>query len=405
MIAILTLSFYPSKTSLSTNAQSGNQTNKENDPPPSKITSSQIQRTRQRTVLGVLSENEQYHQSLSQGSLFSKHSSISESSQLTHFSRPSSSSDDMYVEEACEVVLASSGQEVVSGCYYLNDEAAALNNEDVRFLLELSSSSGQDASIQSEFDEPVTSEGVLCVSEYAEDIYWHMRETELKLRPQMGYLVKHPDITNGMRVILVDWMVEVMQEFRLCCETLHLAVNYLNRFLSRTSYMKRSKLQLLGTAALMIAAKHEEIFPPDLSEFVDITNSTYTKQQLIRMEHAILKVLSFRMAAPTVQYFLRQFMLVHLVNVNTENLALYVADLSLLEVDPFVQYTPSQVAAAAYCLANYTVNKSLWPDTLQAFTGYTMADFVQCMNDLHILYKNAENLPQQTIREKYSSSK
>lgn len=57
-----------------------------------------------------------------------------------------------------------------------------------------------------------------------------------------------------MRVILVDWLVEVTQEFQLCSETLHLAVNYLDLFLSRTTSVKRGKLQLVGTAALLIAA-------------------------------------------------------------------------------------------------------------------------------------------------------
>lgn len=57
-----------------------------------------------------------------------------------------------------------------------------------------------------------------------------------------------------MRVIVVDWLVEVTQEFKMSGETLHLAVNYLDRFLSRTSDVKRCQLQLLGTSALMIAA-------------------------------------------------------------------------------------------------------------------------------------------------------
>lgn len=75
-----------------------------------------------------------------QGSQFSKHSSVSDSSQHTFLRCPSSSSYDVYVEEACEVVLAASGQEVVSDSYYLHTQTAALQNEDLRLLLELSSS-------------------------------------------------------------------------------------------------------------------------------------------------------------------------------------------------------------------------------------------------------------------------
>ncbi|XP_026185145.1 cyclin-A1 [Mastacembelus armatus] len=399
--------------SFSTNAHCGNHTTKENIPPSSKIDSSQVQRAKQRTVLGVLSENEQRGQSLSQGSQFSKHSTVSDSSQLNSLDCASSSSYDVYVEEACEVVLAASGKEVCSDSYYLDTKPGALQNEDLRLLLELSSSSCQDASMQSEPGECQMSEKMLCMSDYAEDIYQHLRESEKTFSPRPGYLEKHPEITGGMRVILVDWLVEVVEEYKLRSETLHLAVNYLDRFLSCTAYLKRDKLQLVGTAALLIAAKYEEIFPPELNEFAYITDNTYTKKQLVQMEHVVLKLLAFKMAAPTTNQFLRLFMSIHSVCGNTENLALvrkisylnYLAELSLLEIDPFLQYSPSLVAAGAYCLATYTINRSLWPDSLYDFTGYTMAEIIPCLSDLHNLYVSAESRPQQAIRDKYKSSK
>ncbi|XP_068572615.1 cyclin-A1 [Cebidichthys violaceus] len=389
----------------SSDAHCGSHTSKENIPASNKTDAPKVQRPKQRTVLGVLSENEQRGRSLSQGSQFSKHSSFSDSSQLVFLSRPSTSNFDVYVEEACEVVLAASGQEVVSDSYYLDAKTAALQHEDLKLLLEPSSSSCQDASMQSEPDTSLMSEEVLCVSEYAEDIHLHLRESEMRNKPRPGYLEKHPEITNGMRVILVDWLVEVVQEYKLRSETLHLAVNYLDRFLSCTAYVKRGKLQLVGTAALLIAAKYEEIFPPELNEFVYTTDNTYTKKQLVQMEDVFLRVLAFKMAAPTTNQFLRLFMSIHSVCANTKNLALYVAELSLLEIDPFLEYTPSIIAAGAYCLATYTVNKSLWPDSLHAFTGYTTAEIVPCMTDLHKLYISAESRPQQAITEKYESSK
>lgn len=76
----------------------------------------------------------------------------------------------------------------------------------------------------------------------------------MQFRASPDYLENHPEITSAMRVVLLDWLVEVVQEYELNSETLHLAVNYLDRFLSCTVHMKRSKLQLVGTAALLIAA-------------------------------------------------------------------------------------------------------------------------------------------------------
>ena len=45
----------------------------------------------------------------------------------------------------------------------------------------------------------------------------------------------------------------------------------------------------------------------------------------------------------------------------------YVAELSLLDMEMLVTFPPSLVAAAAYCLANYTLSRRLWvrvPHTL-----------------------------------------
>ncbi|XP_012734151.2 cyclin-A1 isoform X1 [Fundulus heteroclitus] len=388
----------------STNTHRGIPTHKENIPPSTKADACQ-HRAKQRTVLGVLSENEQRGRSLSQGSQFSKHSSVSDSSQLNGPGWPSSSSYEVYVEEACEVVLGASGQEVVSdSCDDLEADANPLQNEHMRLLMEFSLSSCQDMSVQSEPDEPLISRETFCF-DYAADIYRNLRESEKRFRAKPGYLERHPEITEGMRVILVDWLVEVVQEYKLGSETLHLAVNYLDRFLSCSAFIKRNKLQLVGTAVLLVAAKYEEIFPPELNEFVYITDCTYNRKQLLRMESILLKALDFKMAAPTTHQFLRLFMSIHSVCSTTENLALYIAELSLLEMDPFHQYTPSILAAGAYFLATYTIHKSHWPDSLVSFTGYTMEKILPCLTYLHKLYIRAETHPQQAVRDKYKTSK
>ena len=66
-------------------------------------------------------------------------------------------------------------------------------------------------------------------------------------------MTKQPDITFSMRSILVDWLVEVTEEYRLHTETLFLAVNYIDRFLSHMAVL-RPKLQLVGAACMLIAA-------------------------------------------------------------------------------------------------------------------------------------------------------
>lgn len=58
-----------------------------------------------------------------------------------------------------------------------------------------------------------------------------------------------------------------------------------------------------------------------MAEFVYITDDTYTKKQVLKMEHLVLKVLSFDLAAPTINQFLTQYFLNQSVNKQVESLA------------------------------------------------------------------------------------
>lgn len=72
-------------------------------------------------------------------------------------------------------------------------------------------------------------------------------------RAKPNYMRRQPDVSYSMRTILVDWLVEVAEEYKLQPQTLFLAVSFIDRFLSLMSVV-RSKLQLLGTAAMFVAS-------------------------------------------------------------------------------------------------------------------------------------------------------
>jgi cyclin-A len=73
-------------------------------------------------------------------------------------------------------------------------------------------------------------------------------------RPRADYIeAVQKDISANMRAILVDWLVEVAEEYKLVADTLYLAIYYIDRFLS-VNAVARDKLQLLGVAAMLVAA-------------------------------------------------------------------------------------------------------------------------------------------------------
>jgi len=53
-------------------------------------------------------------------------------------------------------------------------------------------------------------------------------------------------------------------------------VSYIDRYLS-THPVMRSRLQLVGVTCLLLAAKYEEIYAPNIEEFCYITDNTYSR--------------------------------------------------------------------------------------------------------------------------------
>jgi cyclin B len=79
-----------------------------------------------------------------------------------------------------------------------------------------------------------------------------------------------------MRAILVDWIIEVHLKFKLLPETLFITVSLIDRYLEKVQ-IKRNNLQLVGVTAMLIATKYEEIYAPEVRDFVYITDNAYTK--------------------------------------------------------------------------------------------------------------------------------
>lgn len=78
------------------------------------------------------------------------------------------------------------------------------------------------------------------------------------------------EITDQMRAVLIDWIIDVHQKFELRENTLHITVNLIDRYLSRCTVHRRH-LQLIGVSSMLIACKYEEIQPPKVSDFEYIT--------------------------------------------------------------------------------------------------------------------------------------
>ncbi len=57
----------------------------------------------------------------------------------------------------------------------------------------------------------------------------------------------------------------------------------------------------------MLVAKYEEIYPPNIKEYVTVCDNAYTKEQILEQESLILLALEFNLVRPTSLEFLELF--------------------------------------------------------------------------------------------------
>ncbi|XP_037088409.1 G1/S-specific cyclin-E-like [Pollicipes pollicipes] len=141
-----------------------------------------------------------------------------------------------------------------------------------------------------------------------EDLWTSMRAKDYSYRRDAALMTHHPALKPHMRAILIDWLIEVCEVHRLHRETFHLAVDFLDRYLSRTRDLPKSQLQLGGITCLMIASKLEEIYPPKVADFAYVTDGACTSEDIQDKELVIMKILNWSLSPITPQHWLGTYL-------------------------------------------------------------------------------------------------
>lgn len=284
-------------------------------------------------------------------------------------------------EDACSSVYGSA-LESPSRPISPSDEHASSNNHEVNVKC-------------------ATSDEYFVHSDYSQDIYVYMREREVTGRPNPRYMTKQTDINGEMRSILVDWLADVCCEYNLQLDTLCSAVLLIDRMLC-LRMVSRLKLQLVGTAALMIASKVEEIFPPELKEFIYVTDETYTAEQIIKMEKLILTTLGWEISSPLVSWFASRLAHIADLDKRADLLVSYLTELTLIDLD-YLQFLPSVVGAAAVCAARIICGASEpWTEDLYKQSELAIEEIMPCVRAMLKSFRDAPHASQTGMYEKYA---
>lgn len=142
------------------------------------------------------------------------------------------------------------------------------------------------------------------------------KEKEEKYRRDPLLFQHQRKINARMRSMLLDWLMDVCADKHLHRETFHLCVDYIDRYINMigAEQVLPQRLQLIGSTALVIAAKIEEIYPPKIIEIAEYTDGCCTDQDIRNMEEIMLQQLDWNCYPITAVHWLALYM--QLMNTN-----------------------------------------------------------------------------------------
>jgi hypothetical protein len=243
------------------------------------------------------------------------------------------------------------------------------------------------------------------IAQIPQDFLFEIWES-LKIEEQIhwvgpDFLKNQKDINEKMRAILIDWLVEVNQRFNLTPETLFLTINIIDRLIYKREIL-RTQLQLVGVAALFIACKYEEILCPDIRDFVYITDKTYSKAEILKMEREILSALNFDVTVPT---SLRMFEIIAL-NFNFNEVEFtygkYLLESFLID-SKCNRYPPSITSCAVGYIIMKMNNYMNYQDVYKIITCNQKV-LKDCAKDIYYFSCNVESTQFKAVHKKYSTS-
>ncbi|CUA71899.1 G2/mitotic-specific cyclin cdc13 [Schizosaccharomyces pombe 972h-] [Rhizoctonia solani] len=247
-------------------------------------------------------------------------------------------------------------------------EADEYDPEDWLYLSpdRLARSEAQVNAIRETFKDEVDEWDTTMVSDYADEIFAYMESMEAQCMPNPDYISGQTEIEWSMRTTLVDWLMQVHMRYHMLPETLWIAINVVDRFLSKR-VVSLVKLQLVGVTAMFIAAKYEEILAPSVDEFVFMTERGYERDEILKGERIILSTLDFNISSYCSPYsWCRRISKADDYDIQTRTLSKFLMEMTLLD-HRFLRARPSLIAA----IGMYSARKMLGGDWSEPFVFYS----------------------------------
>lgn len=221
--------------------------------------------------------------------------------------------------------------------------------------------------------------------------------------PSPSYMDGQNEITWAMRQTLVDWLLQVHLRYHMLPETLWIAVNIVDRFLTKR-VVSLVKLQLVGVTAMFIAAKYEEIIAPSVQEFVFMTENGYPKEEILKGERIMLQTLEFRVSHYCSPYsWMRKISKADDYDIQTRTLSKFLTEVTLLDYR-FLRVKPSLVAAVGMYCARTMSCFFLQNSAFVFYSGYTEEQLITGHEQL-VEKLTESKFSRQYVYKKYANKK
>jgi cyclin B len=158
---------------------------------------------------------------------------------------------------------------------------------------------------------------------------------------------------------------------------------------------------------MLIGSKYEEIWAPEVRDFVYISDKAYTREQILECEKLVLNTLKFHLTLPTCYNFLARFLKASSMHLdrNVSLLASYLVELAIVDAG-MLKYSYSMIACASVYTAQVAAGK---PDpfckALSRHSAYSLEAVLPCASALVELMQKAPTHSLSAVYKKYSSSK
>ena len=231
------------------------------------------------------------------------------------------------------------------------------------------------------------------LTEYSTEIFKNLKELEMLNNPNYEVLQQNQkEITEHARAILINWLTQIQVRFSLLTETLFLTINIIDRYIEKNENFSLKKYQLVGMASMLIASKYEEIYAPEVRDFVHITKGSITSEDILNMEYKIMVALDFELLTVSPYIFMQRYSF--LAGNSEEGFFLSQMLLELMNRNLNVMKFPNSLrAACAVYLARKLlkgekkVTGELWNYDLKFYTGYDVKDMSDIIKANSLMFK------------------